>query len=142
MKLVPVISGTIPHEIYAKHAGAKVMLKPAAEGTSIVAGGSIRSVAELAGITDLLAKSMGSSNKVNNVTATIKALTSFNQEIVEKIEAIVERKAGRLAAKDKKVEKAPALEPKTEKTEKAAKPTAKKVEKAKKNVEKKSNNSK
>lgn len=82
---VPIINGTIPHEIIVKHCGAKVMLKPAAPGTSIVAGGSVRSVAGLAGITDLLAKSLGSSNKTNNISATFKALQSFNPLIVEKI---------------------------------------------------------
>jgi small subunit ribosomal protein S5 len=124
IKVVPVINGTIPHEIYAKHAGAKVMLKPAAEGTSIVAGGSVRSVAELAGITDLLAKSMGSSNKVNNVAATIKALTSFNQEIVAKIEEIVKRKETGLVKADKPAETVPVEVEKEEKAPK--KPVAKK----------------
>lgn len=83
--IVPIINGTIPHEMNVKHGGARVMFKPATPGTSIVAGGSVRFVAELAGITDLLAKSMGSSNKINNVTATLKAFESFNPEIVEKI---------------------------------------------------------
>jgi small subunit ribosomal protein S5 len=83
--MVPLINGTIPHEINMKFCGAKILLKPATEGTSIVAGGSIRSVAELVGITDLLSKSLGSSNKVNNVTATIKALSSFNPDIVAKV---------------------------------------------------------
>jgi len=85
MLIVPIINGTIPHEVVAKHGGAKIILKPAASGTSIVAGGSVRSVAELVGITDLLGKSLGSSNKINSVTATIKALTSFNNEVVEKV---------------------------------------------------------
>jgi hypothetical protein len=68
-----------------------VLLKPATEGTSVVAGGSIRSVAELAGISDLLSKSLGSSNKINCVTATIKALSSFNPDIVEKVKKAAER---------------------------------------------------
>ena len=89
---VPIIDGTIPYEVYVKHGGSKILLKPASSGTSIVAGGSVRSIAELAGITDLLAKSIGSSSKINNVTATIKALTSFNQDIVEKIRKLSERK--------------------------------------------------
>jgi len=83
---VPIINGTIPHEVFMKHGGAYIMIKPATSGTSIVAGGSIRSVAELAGITDLLAKSLGSANKINNVTATIKALSSFNPDVVARIQ--------------------------------------------------------
>ncbi|MFA4996442.1 MAG: 30S ribosomal protein S5 [Patescibacteria group bacterium] len=83
--LVPIINGTIPHETIVKHGGARILLKPATEGTSIVAGGSIRSVADLVGITDLLSKSLGSSNKINSVTATIKALSSFNPDIVAKV---------------------------------------------------------
>lgn len=83
--VVPIINGTIPHEIYAKFGSAKVMLKPATPGTTIVAGGSVRVVAELAGISDLLSKIMGSANKINNVSAVIRALSSFNTEIVAKI---------------------------------------------------------
>ena len=72
---VPVINGTIPHEVLVKYGSARLLLKPAAPGTTIVAGGSVRVVAELAGITDMLGKIMGSSNKINNVTATIKAFS-------------------------------------------------------------------
>lgn len=89
---IPIINGTIPHEIISKHGGARIMLKPASEGTSIVAGGSVRTVAELAGITDLLAKSLGSSNKINTVTATIKGLTSFNPEVVDKLKGYAKKK--------------------------------------------------
>lgn len=96
---VPIIDGTIPHEISTKYAGAKIIMKPASEGTSIVAGGSVRIVAEMAGIRDLLAKRMGSSNKVNNVRATIKALSSFSDEITEKVKMFSERNAKRLADK-------------------------------------------
>jgi len=91
IRLVPIINGTIPHEITTKYGGARIMLKPAASGTSIVAGGSIRSVAELVGIKDLLAKSLGSSNKINSVTATIIALTSFNSGVVEKIKGFAKK---------------------------------------------------
>ena len=107
---VPIINGTIPHEIFVKHGGAKVLLKPASSGTSIVAGGSIRQVAELAGITDLLSKSLGSSNKINIVTATIKALTSFNPDIVEKVRKISEKK-GIEAATVKVVKEEAKVEP-------------------------------
>lgn len=99
---VSIINGTIPHEVNIKHGGAKVMLKPATSGTSVVAGGSIRIVAELAGITDLLAKSLGSSNKINNVTAAIKALCSFNPEIVEKIKNYSKKDADKKASEAEK----------------------------------------
>jgi len=74
---VPIINGTIPHETRSAYSGADVLLKPASEGTSIVAGGVVRSIAELAGIENLLSKMLGSSNKMNNVRATFKALSSF-----------------------------------------------------------------
>ncbi len=74
MKPVPIISGTIPHEITVKYGGAQVFLKPAPPGTGIIAGGGVRAVAELAGIKDLLSKMQGSANKVNNVRATLLAL--------------------------------------------------------------------
>ncbi|MFA5926832.1 MAG: 30S ribosomal protein S5 [Patescibacteria group bacterium] len=82
---VPIIDGTIPHEVIAKFGSARVMLKPASSGTTIVAGGSVRVVAELAGVENLLSKIMGSSNKINNVSATLKAFSSFNTQVVERL---------------------------------------------------------
>src|SRR5713101_2063742 len=74
---VPVMHGTIPHEQLAKEGAAKVMIRPAAHGTGVIAGGSMRAVLESAGITDVLAKSLGSSNAHNVVKATLKALTNM-----------------------------------------------------------------
>lgn len=83
---VPIINGTIPHEVIGQYGAAKVLLKPSSSGTSIVAGGSVRVVAELSGISDLLAKSLGSRNKINNIAATISALSSFNERTVKELE--------------------------------------------------------
>jgi small subunit ribosomal protein S5 len=71
---VPVLNGTIPHEQFAKYGGAKIFIKPASGGTGVKAGGAMRAVLESVGITDVLAKSKGSSNPHNLVKATFAAL--------------------------------------------------------------------
>ena len=71
---VPVLKGTVPHEQAARFGGAEVFIKPASHGTGVVAGGAMRAVLESVGITDVLAKSKGSSNPHNLVKATIMAL--------------------------------------------------------------------
>ena len=74
---VPVLNGTIPHEQLAKFGGAKVYLQPASHGTGVKAGGAMRAVLESVGVTDVLAKSKGSSNPHNLVKATILALSEL-----------------------------------------------------------------
>ena len=74
---VPIINGTIPHEQEAKYGAARIMIKPAAKGTGVKAGGVMRAVLESAGVENVLAKSKGSSNPHNVVKATIKALTEL-----------------------------------------------------------------
>ena len=78
---VPVIKGTVPHEQYGKYGGSLVFLKPAAPGTGVIAGGDMRAVLESVGITDVLAKSKGSSNPHNVVKATIDALSQMRDAI-------------------------------------------------------------
>lgn len=79
MITVELNGNTIPHEVEVRFSGAQVLLKPASAGTGVIAGGAVRNVVEAAGIHDLLSKSIGSSNKVNNAYATIMALSQLQQ---------------------------------------------------------------
>lgn len=74
VKTVPIVSGTIPHEIIGKYSATSIMLLPAPEGTGVIAGGSARAVIELAGIKNIVTKIHGSSNKINCVKATMEGL--------------------------------------------------------------------
>ena len=74
MHKISLFGSTIPHEVIGKVAGARVLLKPASLGTGVIAGGGVRAVVEAAGIKDILTKSLGSSNILNVVYATIDAL--------------------------------------------------------------------
>lgn len=74
---VPIINGTVPHEQNGKFGGARVFIRPAAHGTGVIAGGAMRAVFESVGITDVLAKSKGSSNPHNVVKATLDALVKL-----------------------------------------------------------------
>ena len=78
---VPVMHGTIPHDQWAKEGAAKVLIKPAAAGTGVIAGGSMRAVLESAGVHNVLAKSLGSANPHNVVKATFKALAMLREPI-------------------------------------------------------------
>jgi small subunit ribosomal protein S5 len=78
---VPILHGTIPHDQLAKEGAAQVLIKPAAHGTGVLAGGSMRAVLESVGLTDVLAKSLGSANPHNVVKATFKALALLREPI-------------------------------------------------------------
>ncbi|RJR10331.1 30S ribosomal protein S5 [Candidatus Parcubacteria bacterium] len=79
---VPIVDGTVPHEVRVSDHSAKLMIRPARSGSGLKAGGVMRIVFELAGVKDIVAKILGTSNKVNNAKATIKALNSFVPQAV------------------------------------------------------------
>jgi len=90
---VPILGTTIPHQIIERHSGARVLLKPASPGTGVIAGGAVRAVVEAAGYRDILTKSLGSSNQLNVVWATLKGLQSL-----KRIEEIAQQRGKPLSA--------------------------------------------
>jgi small subunit ribosomal protein S5 len=86
MRPVTLMGTTIPHEITIKYGGARILLKPASPGTGVIAGGGVRAVLEAAGVRDILTKSLGSSNQLNMIRATLLGLeTMKNPETLAKI---------------------------------------------------------
>ncbi len=78
---IPIYKTTVPHEVRAKYGSAQVMLKPAPVGTGVIAGGPVRVVLGVSGVANVVAKMLGSANKLNNVKAVFKALSNFKVKI-------------------------------------------------------------
>lgn len=113
---VQLYKGTLPHEVEAKVAGSRILLKPASQGTGLIAGGVVRTILEVAGVSNVLSKSLGSSNKANTSYATIAAL----QALVPASKWVTAKSTKPAAAKAKKEIEAPAVKPVTDKTVKKA----------------------
>lgn len=108
LHVVSLYKGTIPHEVTAKVGGANILIKPAAPGTGLIAGGVVRTVLEVAGVSNALSKSLGSSNKINTAYATIEALKSLEPSK----NWVTNKKTVKPLQKGKAVSKTPAKETK------------------------------
>lgn len=95
---IPVVNTTIPHDAEVKLSGARVLIKPAAPGTGVIAGGVVRQIIGVTGIKNMLSKSLGSTNKVNIAYATIEAL----QSLVPKDQWLAQSQETRVKRQDKK----------------------------------------
>ena len=93
---VPLIEGTLPYEVVGRHGAGRVLLKPASQGTGLIAGGGVRAVMELAGVRNALTKCLGSTNSHNSVRATLEALRSLAlpEQVAERLGKSVEELRG------------------------------------------------
>jgi small subunit ribosomal protein S5 len=99
---VPIVKGTVPHEIVARYGASRVMIKPASEGTGIIAGGTARAIFEVAGIENILCKSLGSNTPCNVVKATIDGLKSMRT--LAQVAALRGKTIAQLSGSDKNQE--------------------------------------
>lgn len=93
---VPLVEGTLPYEVIGRHGAGRVLLKPASQGTGLIAGGGVRAVMELAGVKNALTKCLGSTSPHNSVLATLEALRALSlpEQVAERLGKTVEELKG------------------------------------------------